>query len=88
MIDPATGWFDIAEVPSRCADDVSNILEMTWFTRYPWPTEVVMDRGKEFAAEVQSMIKDEYDIVKKLITTSNPQANSIVERVHKPSTTC
>ena len=42
-----------------------------------------MDRGKEFAAEVQNTIKHEYGITRKLITTRNPQANAIVERVHK-----
>ena len=42
-----------------------------------------MDRGREFAAEVAAMIKDEYGLQKKLITTRNPQANSIVERVHQ-----
>ena len=83
MIDPATGWFEIEEIPTKRADYVANILEMTWLTRYPWPTEIVMDRGKEFAAEVRELIKDEYAINKKIITTRNPQANSIVERVHK-----
>jgi ribosomal protein L21E len=32
---------------------------------------------------VQALIKEEYGIKRKLITTRNPQANSIVERVHK-----
>ena len=41
-----------------------------------------MDRGREFAAEVSAMIKDDYGITKKLITTRNPQANAIVERIH------
>ena len=83
MIDPATGWFEMAEIPTKRADDVVNILEITWLTRYPWPTEIVMDRGKEFAAEVQRTIKHEYGITRKLITTRNPQANAILERVHK-----
>ena len=83
MIDLAMGWFEIAKIPTKQADDVVNILEFSWLTQYPWPTEIVMDRGKEFVAKVQSMIKDECGIVKKLITTRNPQANSIVERVHK-----
>ena len=83
MIDPATGWFEIVQVPNRQADDISNLLELTWFTRYPWPTEVVMDRGKEFAAEVREMIIKEYGCVRKLITTRNPQANAMVERVHQ-----
>jgi hypothetical protein len=73
MIDPATGWFEIAEIPTKRADDVVNILEFTWPTRYPWPTEIIMDRGKEFAAEVQRTIKHEYGSTKKLITTRNPR---------------
>ena len=83
MIDPATGWFEAAVIPTKRADEVSNILEMTWMTRYPTPTEVVMDRGREFRAEVSEMLKDEYGITRKVITTRNPQANGIVERVHK-----
>ena len=83
MIDPATGWFEIIDIPSKRADDISNILEMHWLSRYPWPTEIVMDRGNEFAAEVQRMIKHECGFARKLITTRNPQANAIVERVHQ-----
>jgi hypothetical protein len=83
MIDPATGWFEIAEIPSKRADYVSNVLEQTWFNRYPWPTEVVLDRGREFMAEVKDMLRDDYGVVRKPITTRNPQANSIVERAHK-----
>ena len=56
MIDPATGWFEIARIDNRRADYVVNVLEHTWLTRYPWPTEIVMDRGKEFAAEVSDVI--------------------------------
>ena len=42
-----------------------------------------MDRGKEFQAEVQAALKNEYGLTRKVITTRNPQANAIVERVHK-----
>ena len=42
-----------------------------------------MDRGREFAAEVQDTIRKEYCIRRKLITTRNPQANAMVERVHQ-----
>ena len=83
MIDPATGWFDIVEIPEKSADQVANALEFQWLTRYPLPTEIVMDRGSEFAAEVKEALKNDYGIVRKLITSRNPQANSIIERVHK-----
>ena len=83
MIDPATGWFEICEINDKAADEIANRLEFTWLTRYPWPTEIVMDRGKEFMAEVRETLKNEYGISRKVITTRNPQANSIVERVHQ-----
>jgi transposase InsO family protein len=83
MIDPATGWFEIAEIPNKRADEVSNILEQAWLVRYPWPTKVVMDRGREFMGEVRDMLKDDYGIVRKPITTRNPQANAMVERAHQ-----
>ena len=52
MIDPATGWFEIVKVANKQADEIINLLEFVWLMRHPWPTQAVMDRGKEFAAEV------------------------------------
>jgi len=83
MIDPATGWFEIAEIPAKTADVVINVFEDAWLTRYPYPTEVVMDRGVEFMGEVQRSLKTQYGARIKLITTRNPQANSMVERAHQ-----
>ena len=82
MIDPATGWFEIAQIPDKSSETVANVLEMTWLTRYPWPTQVVMDRGREFMGEVKAMLRDDYGITRKPITTRNPQANAMVERAH------
>jgi hypothetical protein len=83
MIDPATGWFEIAEISNKGSDEIANILEMTWLNRYPWPSQVVMDRGREFMGDVIRLLKDDYGIQRKPITTRNPQANSIVERAHQ-----
>jgi hypothetical protein len=84
MIDPATGWFEIREVPgTKRADVVANIVEQVWLTRYPWPQEVILDRGTEFMAEFSAMLENDYGIKKRPITKRNPQANAIVERVHQ-----
>jgi transposase InsO family protein len=58
-------------------------LEQKWLNRHPRPTMVVMDRGKEFMAEVRKTLKHDYGIQSKLITTQNPQANAMVERAHQ-----
>jgi len=83
MIDPVTGWFEIAEIPAKRADEIINVLEQTWFVRYPRPAEVIMDRGREFAAEVRDELQNEFGVIRKLITTRNPQANGMVERAHQ-----
>lgn len=82
MIDPATGWFEMKQLKTKMADEVSNALETTWLTRYPWPQEISYDAGSEFKAEFKTMIEEEYHIKTKPITVRNPQANAIIERVH------
>ena len=85
MIDPATGWFEIKEIktkPKR-ADVIAYLVEQTWLVRYPWPDLIIMDRGREFKATFYKTITKDYNIKPKVITTRNPQANAIIERVHQ-----
>ena len=35
MIDPATNWFEIKEIKTKCADVIANLVEQIWLTRYP-----------------------------------------------------
>ena len=84
MIDPATGWFEMTEVSENVrADEIANVFEMAWLNRYPWPEEVVVDRGSEFKAEFIKLLEEEYGIKRKPITTRNPQSNAMVERAHQ-----
>ena len=83
MIDPATNWIEIREIPDRRADTIANIIEQAWFTRCPWPTQINIDRGSEFMAEFAKMVRDDCGIKRKPITTRNPQANSMIERAHQ-----
>ena len=84
MIDTATSWFEIKDVPgTKQADIVANGVEQAWLKRYPWPKKVILDRGTEFMTEFSQMIQDDYGIKKKPITKRNPQANAIVGRVHQ-----
>ena len=83
MIDPATGWFEMREIPNKRADTIANIVEQAWLTRYPWPTQVIFDQGSKFMAEFAAMVRDDYGIKRKPITKRNPQANAMIERVHQ-----
>jgi len=83
MIDPATGFFNIVDIGQKTADVIANWLEIHWLSRYPWPTEITIDKASEFAAEVRDTLKNKYGFVRKIITSRNPQLNSIIERCHK-----
>jgi len=84
MIDPATGWFEIAEYDDKRSITIANIVEQQWLCRYPLPTQVIFDRGSEFIGhDFKEMVTNDYGIKKKPITTRNPQANAIIERVHQ-----
>ena len=69
------------EINTMKADVVANVLEQAWLTRYPWPTQMIYDCSSEFKAEMTQMLKADYGIKVKAVTTCNPQANAIVERV-------
>ena len=83
MIDPATGWVEVKETKNKEAFTVATIVEQTWLTRYPWPTKIIYDKGTEFMKEFATMVTDDYGIERRGITTRNPQANAIIERMHQ-----
>jgi hypothetical protein len=84
MIDPATGWFEIAQYDDKSSITIANIVEIQWLTRYPLPNQVIFDRGSEFMGhDFKRMMSEDYGIKKKPITVRNPQANAIIERVHQ-----
>ena len=83
MIDPATGWVEIVKIDTKSADNIINVVDQAWLSRYPWPVKVISDRGGEFMKEFKQTLEDMYGIKKSTITTRNPQANAILERVHQ-----
>jgi hypothetical protein len=84
MIDPANGWFEIAQYDDKKSITVANIVEKQWLSRYPRPSLITLDRGSEFIGQdFRDMCETDYGIKRKIISTRNPQANAIVERVHQ-----
>lgn len=83
MIDPATGWVEIKDIENKQSSTIANIVEQTWIMRYPWPKVITYDQGKEFLGDFAQMVRRDYGIKMRPITVRNPQANSVVERVHQ-----
>ena len=59
VIDPATGWLETAQINTKCADIIANVLEQVWLTQHPWPEQVTCDCGTEFMAEFSKMTKED-----------------------------
>ena len=72
MIDPATGWIEIAKIPE---DDFSSLktaqlMNQSWLTRYPRPVQYICDDGNEFKGDFKELIKT-FQVKKKLQRLKN-----------------
>jgi hypothetical protein len=81
MIDPATGWFEVKDVPDYTANSTQAAFDEVWLSRYPRPEIIGFDGGSEFKNVFDEMRKN-YGMKKRITTAYNPQANGIIERVH------
>ena len=83
MIDPATGWFEMAQIPNKTATEIADITKKTWFTRYPLPQQIVFDHGTKLMAEFAKMCRNDHGLKRKPITIRNPQSYEIIKHIHQ-----
>ena len=99
IIDPATSWFEIIELPTnsikciwkgkeiieikfdKLSAQISRLFNRQWLSRYPRPKYIVFDNGSEFKLHFKELCET-YNIKQKPTTVKNPQANSVLERIH------
>lgn len=60
---------------------ISQLFDQTWLSRYPRPAKVIFYNGVEFKRDFIQLLTD-YRIKANTTTVKNPQANSILERIH------
>ena len=46
MIDPATGWFEIANANNKSAASIQDLFHNNWLARYPRPQFIVFDNRR------------------------------------------
>ena len=44
MIKPVTEWFEVMQSDDKKVTTIVNMVETTWLSRYPWPSEIMYDR--------------------------------------------
>ena len=47
MIDPVTGWFEIAQYNDNIYISIANLVETTWMYRYRRQIKITYDQGSE-----------------------------------------
>jgi len=82
MIDPATGWFEVVDVPKIDSFNCMAAFDDTWLSRYPRPQFLGYDNGSEFKSVFKEMTEN-YGQTPKPNTPHNPQSNGVIERVHQ-----
>ena len=88
MVDPVTGWFELAHLKdSPNAAETQRLLDSVWLARYPRPKEIGFDGGSEFKAEFQELCEN-MGLKRKPSGAWNPQSNSVLERIHQVLKDC
>jgi transposase InsO family protein len=82
MIDPATGWFEVKDLPNASAAACEAAFDDVWLSRYPRPQYLGYDNGSEYKKSFETLRKN-YSLKKKRSLEYNPQSNGIIERVHQ-----
>ena len=62
-----------------------NLVETTWLTRYPRPTDITYNQESEFISHefIKYTIETEYGITSNPRTSVNPNYSAISERIHQ-----
>ena len=75
-------WIEVNCQENKTSKTTAENFDFLWLCRYPRPYKVIHDQGGEFTGnEFQSLLIS-YGIKSKPISSKNPQANALCERVH------
>ena len=72
MVDARTNWTELALIPMASSKIVAIQFNINWLCRYPQPTQVGYDNGKEFIGEEFQELLVSYNITPKPTTIKNP----------------
>ena len=84
MIDPASSWFEAVPLKDKTSGTVAAAFDDTWLSRHPRPQCIVFDCASENKSVFrETLINYGLGPGMKTITSHNPQANSMIERIHQ-----
>ncbi|XP_075990296.1 uncharacterized protein LOC142985941 [Anticarsia gemmatalis] len=82
-IDRASRWPEVWPMQGITAEEVAETLVREWISRFGVPATITTDQGTQFESDLFRRLLQTF-ATKRIRTTSyHPQANGIIERVHR-----
>jgi hypothetical protein len=72
----------VEEIFDKTSERIAWLVNKTWLSRYPRCCYIIYDNGSEFKLNFEYLCVT-YSIKRKQTTIKNPQANTILERLHQ-----
>jgi len=83
IIDRSTRWPEAVLLKETTTEAVLDAFVATWVARFGVPAIITTDRGAQFTSGTWASWCEQYGIQHNLTTAFHPQANGMVERLHR-----
>ncbi|KAK3743180.1 hypothetical protein RRG08_064036 [Elysia crispata] len=83
IIDRFTRWPEAIPLPNAQASTCATALLHHWIARFGVPVDITSDRGSQFTSSLWTQLNWLLGVDTKLTTAYHPQANGMVERLHR-----
>ena len=83
IVDRSTRWLEAIPLSDISASSIADNLVASWIARFGVPAAITSDRGPQFTSAVWAVLCDTLGIRHRQTTAYHPQANGMVERVHR-----
>ena len=83
VIDRFTKWVEAVPLQSISAADCAAALLRQWISRFGVPTDITSDQGRQFVSGLWHELTATLGIKALRTTSYHPQANGLIERVHR-----
>lgn len=83
MIDRFSKWIEVIPISDMTAVTIANEITKHWIARFGTPLRITSDQGRQFESEIFHELTKILGIQHLRTTGYHPQANGIIERLHR-----